>query len=70
MHPALIEPLVKITGTNIQIQAGGGVAGHPRGVRGGALAMVQAVDAAFEGIPFSEYAQTHKELREAIAKWG
>jgi ribulose-bisphosphate carboxylase large chain len=70
MHPALIEPLVKITGTNIQIQAGGGVAGHPGGVRGGAKAMAQAVDAAYEGIPFSEYAKTHTELREAMVKWG
>lgn len=70
MHPALIEPLVKITGTNIQIQAGGGVAGHPGGVRGGAMAMAQAVDAAYQGIAFSEYARTHKELREAIEKWG
>ncbi len=70
MHPALIEPLVKITGTNVQIQAGGGVAGHPGGVRGGAMAMAQAVDAAYQGIAFSEYARTHKELREAIEKWG
>jgi ribulose-bisphosphate carboxylase large chain len=70
MHPALIEPLVKIAGTNIQIQAGGGVAGHPGGVRGGARAMAQAVDAAYAKVPFSEYSKTHAELREAIAKWG
>jgi Ribulose 1,5-bisphosphate carboxylase, large subunit len=70
MHPALIEPLVKITGTNVQIQAGGGVAGHPRGVRSGARAMVQAVEAAYQGIPFSEYSKSHQELREAINKWG
>lgn len=70
MHPALIEPLVKITGPDVQIQAGGGVAGHPGGVRGGARAMAQAVDAAYEGIAFSEYAKTHPELREAIVKWG
>jgi ribulose-bisphosphate carboxylase large chain len=70
MHPALIEPLVKLAGNNVQIQAGGGVAGHPGGVRSGARAMVQAVDAAYEGVPFSEYSRTHKELREAINKWG
>ncbi|MGZ4944900.1 MAG: RuBisCO large subunit C-terminal-like domain-containing protein [Halobacteriota archaeon] len=70
MHPALIEPLVKITGTNVQIQAGGGVAGHPGGVRRGARAMVQAVDAAYQGIPLSEYSKTHQELREAINRWG
>jgi len=70
MHPALIEPLIKITGTDIQIQAGGGVAGHPGGVRGGARAMVQAVDAAYHGISLSEYATSHQELQEAITKWG
>ena len=70
MHPALIEPLVKITGTDVQIQAGGGVAGHPGGVRGGARAMVQAVDAAYHGISLSEYATSHQELQEAITKWG
>ncbi len=70
MHPALVEKLVQIAGTNIQVQAGGGVAGHPGGVRGGARAMVQAVDAAYEGIPLYVYAETHEELREALTKWG
>jgi len=70
MHPALIEPLVKITGTDVQIQAGGGVAGHPRGVRAGARAMVQAVDAVYQGIPLSEYSKSYPNLREAIKKWG
>lgn len=70
MHPALIEPLVKITGTDVQIQAGGGVAGHPGGVRAGARAMVQAVDAVYQGIPLSEYSKSHPDLREAIKKWG
>jgi len=70
MHPALIEPLVKITGLDIQVQAGGGVAGHPGGVRGGAKAMAQAVDAASAGIAFKDYAKDHRELREAIEKWG
>lgn len=70
MHPALVEPLIKITGTDVQVQAGGGVAGHPGGVRGGAKAMAQAVDAAFQGIPFKEYSTDHQELREALNKWG
>lgn len=70
MHPALIEPLVKITGLDVQIQAGGGVAGHPGGVRGGAKAMSQAVDAATAGVAFKDYAADHKELFEAIKKWG
>jgi len=70
MHPALVEPLVKVAGLDIQVQAGGGVAGHPKGVRGGAMAMAQAVDAASLGVRFSEYAKTHEELRMAMEKWG
>lgn len=46
---------MKAAGTNIQIQAGGGVAGHPRGVRCGAMAMCQAIDAAYDGISLEEY---------------
>ncbi len=69
MHPRLVEPLIKIAGPDIQIQAGGGVSGHPMGVRGGAAAMVQAVDAALAGIHVDEYAKTHKELELAIKKW-
>ena len=70
MHPGLVEKLVEIAGTNIQIQAGGGVAGHPGGVRKGAMALSQAVDAAYEKIPASEYRKTHVELDQALIKWG
>lgn len=70
VYPALVPELMKIAGNDIQIQAGGGVAGHPLGVRAGAIAMVQAVDAAFHGIPLEEYAVDHLELREALKRWG
>jgi ribulose-bisphosphate carboxylase large chain len=62
--------LVEIGGKDIQVQAGGGVAGHPQGVRGGAMAMSQAIDAASQGIEAQEYARTHEELRLALEKWG
>jgi len=39
-------------------------------VRKGAVAMSQAVDAAYEGIPADEYAKTHAELKAALDKWG
>ncbi len=69
VHPGLVAEIVKRAGTNVQIQAGGGVAGHPGGVRSGAMAMSQAVDAAFEGIPADEYAETHGELAAALKEW-
>ncbi len=70
VHPGLVGEIIKRSGMDVQIQAGGGVAGHPQGVRGGAMAMCQAVDAAFQGIPAEEYAKDHRELGEAIRMWG
>lgn len=70
VHPGLVAEIVKRAGTNVQIQAGGGVAGHPGGVRAGAMGMSQAVDAAFLGIPAEEYAKDHPELAKALEMWG
>ncbi len=70
VYPGIVEAIVAKAGMNVQIQAGGGVAGHPDGVRGGAKAMSQAVDAAFAGIPKEEYAKDHRELALALEKWG
>jgi ribulose-bisphosphate carboxylase large chain len=70
MYPGIVAPLVQRAGPDIQIQAGGGVSGHPGGVRAGAKALVQAAEAAVKGIPAREYANDHKELAQALEKWG
>ncbi len=70
VYPGIVEAIIKKAGFNVQIQAGGGVAGHPDGVRAGAMGMSQAVDAAFAGIPKEEYARDHKELAVALEMWG
>ncbi len=70
LHAGMVEALVKIAGLDIQVQAGGGVSGHPGGVRGGAMAMSQAVDAATLGISLTEYAKSHPELAQSLDKWG
>ncbi len=70
VYPGIVEKIVSESGFDVQIQAGGGVAGHPGGVRKGAMAMSQAVDAAFARIPAAEYAKNHEELRIALEKWG
>lgn len=70
VYPGIVGAIVEKAGFNVQIQAGGGVAGHPRGVKAGAMGMSQAVDAAFGGIPAEKYAETHRELEEALEKWG
>ncbi|MHC1564743.1 MAG: RuBisCO large subunit C-terminal-like domain-containing protein [Candidatus Syntropharchaeales archaeon] len=70
VHPALVPDLIKLGGRDIQIQAGGGVSGHPKGVREGARAMCEAVDATVRGVSLVDYAKDHEALRIAIDKWG
>ena len=70
VYPGMIGKMVQISGKNGQVQAGGGVSGHPGGVRKGAMALGQAIDAAFQDIPVTEYAKDHEELNEALIKWG
>lgn len=70
VYPGIVGSIIERSGYDVQIQAGGGVAGHPDGVRGGAKAMCQAVDAAFQGISAAEYAKDHRELALALEKWG
>jgi ribulose-bisphosphate carboxylase large chain len=70
LHPGHMPALVKFFGTDLICQSGGGIHGHPEGTIKGAVAMRQAVDAAFAGIPLSEYAKDHRELAQALEKWG
>lgn len=70
VYPGMIGRMIQIAGKNVQVQAGGGVSGHPGGVRKGAMAMCQAIDAAFLDIPVTEYAKDNVELNEALIKWG
>lgn len=70
LHPGMVQQLVAKAGMDIVIQGGGGVHGHPRGSHYGAMAMRQAVEGTAKGIPLAKYAQSHKELQEAIKQWG
>jgi len=70
VYPGMVATMIKASGTNVQIQAGGGVAGHPGGVRTGAMGMCQAIDAAFAGIDVAAYAENHPELKAALDMWG
>ncbi len=70
LHPGVVGELMENSGNDVQIQAGGGVAGHPDGIRAGASAMCQAVDAAYKGISAEEYAKDHPELERALEMWG
>lgn len=69
IHPGLVPQLINIFGKDFIIQAGGGVHGHSQGTTAGAKAMRQAVDAVMQAIPLKEYAEDHKELKEALRIW-
>ena len=71
VHPALVPANLEILGApDIQLNAGGGIHGHPKGSRAGAAAMKQAMEAYMKGVPLEEYAKTHEELRQALEHWG
>jgi len=70
LHPGLVPPLIKMLGKDIIVQAGGGVHGHPSGTKAGATAMRQVIDAVMKKENIREYAKTHKELDQALKKWG
>lgn len=50
--------------------AGGGIMAHPMGAGAGAQALQQAWQAAREGVPLAQYAQTHAELAGALERFG
>ncbi|MEM3030104.1 MAG: type III ribulose-bisphosphate carboxylase [Candidatus Micrarchaeia archaeon] len=70
LHPGLVPDVMSIFGSDIIIQAGGGIHGHPDGTRAGAKALRQAIEAVMEGESLEEKAKRHPELARALAKWG
>ena len=70
LHPGKVAAEISKLGTDIVLQAGGGIHGHPEGTTAGTRAMLQAAEAAVLGIPAREYSLSHPELAAAIAKWG
>lgn len=70
LHPGLVPELVKLVGSDIIIQAGGGVWGHPDGGEAGARALRQAIDVAMTNENLQDYAKSHPELQKAIDTWG
>jgi ribulose-bisphosphate carboxylase large chain len=70
LHVGLLYPLFDILGTDIVVQLGGGIWGHPNGGRAGAKALRDAIDGYLEGSPLDECARRSQELRVALEKWG
>ena len=70
LHPGIIDLIFKLLGTNILIQLGGGVHGHPQGSYAGAVAMREAVEAYLDKQSVEERAKSCPELKEALKTWG
>lgn len=68
LNPVLIPRLMEGFGSDVVIQMGGGIHGHPMGSRAGAKAARDALNAALEGTPLKEYRS--RELYAALDKWG
>lgn len=70
LHPGIMHRLMELLSTDIVVQAGGGVLGHPGGTESGAKALRQSIDAYMKGFSIMEYAKSHQELAEALKLWG
>jgi ribulose-bisphosphate carboxylase large chain len=70
VHPGIIHRLIDLLSTDIAVQVGGGVLGHPGGTKSGAKALRQAINAYMENISVKEYAKNHIELEQALEMWG
>ncbi len=70
LHPGLVPDVMKIFGNDCVILVSGGIHGHPKGTLSGAVASMQAINATLEGKTLEEAAKQHKELAQALEKWG
>ena len=70
LHPGLVPDVLDIYGTDLVLLVSGGIHGHPKGTRAGAIATVQAVEASIDDESLSEKAKISTELHEALVKWG
>ncbi len=70
LHPGLVPAIVDMLGTDIVVQAGGGVHGHPDGSEAGGEALRAAAEAAADGTPLEEKAGEAEALQRALDKWG
>jgi ribulose-bisphosphate carboxylase large chain len=70
LHPLLVDKVMDKLGTDIMLQIGGGIHGHPNGSYAGARAMREAVEAYLAGIDLAVAAGKCPELKVALDYWG
>jgi len=70
IHPGLVPLILRDFGTDVVVNAGGGIHGHPMGTAAGGRAFRQAIEASLAGVPLREAAAGHPELQAAVDAWG
>ncbi|WP_168119109.1 2,3-diketo-5-methylthiopentyl-1-phosphate enolase [Paenibacillus sp. HB172176] len=72
IHPGLVELIIRDFGTDVVVNAGGGIHGHPMGTAAGGQAFRQAIDATLDGSGLREAAKRpgNEALAAAIDAWG
>lgn len=69
LHPGHVPDLVRLFGTDVILQFGGGIHGHPGGTAAGARATRQALEAALSGVSLAQFARGADELAAALSTW-
>jgi len=70
LHPGLLPYILEKFGTDVIIQVGGGVMGHPNGVINGARAVRSVIEGLRDGLSLREIARKEKSVKEALELWG
>ncbi|MFX3633437.1 MAG: 2,3-diketo-5-methylthiopentyl-1-phosphate enolase [Candidatus Pristimantibacillus sp.] len=72
IHPGLVPLILRDFGTDVVVNAGGGIHGHPMGTAAGGQAFRSAITATLNGVPLREAASQlgNEPLQAAIDTWG
>ncbi|MDF2667750.1 MAG: 2,3-diketo-5-methylthiopentyl-phosphate enolase [Paenibacillus sp.] len=72
IHPGLVPLILRDFGSDVVVNAGGGIHGHPMGTAAGGQAFRQAIEATINGVPLAEAAlsSSNLELKAATELWG
>ncbi|REE88611.1 2,3-diketo-5-methylthiopentyl-1-phosphate enolase [Paenibacillus taihuensis] len=72
IHPGLVPLILRDFGSEVVVNAGGGIHGHPMGTAVGGHAFRQAIVAASAGVPLPDAAAQpgNEALKAAIELWG
>lgn len=70
LHPGIVPDVLRIYGNDLVLLVSGGIHGHPKGTRAGAVATMDAIEASMKGKSLESAAKESIALRIALEKWG